>query len=188
MRIRYSVKHLLWLTIAAGVLLGAIAGPRRFSTTAWASFGRIPNLAKVHPRFIRYELDNVSDESVAQLELGRILSPHIVGEAVRRLAKDDVTIADLGGDAGAWYRAHVTLRRINGGIEIRLRLWQRSQAGRNNYGRDTLAWKGLLALLGAYQADAFGELTQASTGQGGVKLRYCRAPRLTFSYVERNLW
>jgi hypothetical protein len=185
------MKRLIGITLAASVLLGLAYGPRRYTASASASISTPPagahsELPRRHPRFIQYDLEILSDEEIIQRELPHIMDGAVIAYATKLLATDGVSEAELGGDAARWFQEHVEITAGESDvITIRVSAWQSWHTGRKNHRRNTLAWKALVALLSAYQADALGDVTDAVdvTPSQSPPL----FPRLFFHNVEGSL-
>jgi hypothetical protein len=188
MRLQFNTKGLLRLTVVVGLVCGIAWGPKKYVTTAYISYGSLPSTSKVHPRFIQYELDQLTDEQVIDAELSYLTGSTVIARAEELLKEQDIAPKQYGGDLKAWLEPRLNITRLSfGAVQINIAHRESWQAGTENYGRKTMAWQTLVALLTAYQEDALGR-TSFTTGSQQVSARYARIPFLSVGRVDRRLW
>lgn len=189
-RFRFSMKGLLLLTLVIAICFGVYFGPRTYVASAIVTFNRLPRSATVtvvHPRFIDYETKWLDRPGLLQAEEVELIGREVMSRAAALLSKAKVSPPDYGSDLEAWLRPRLVITRLESGhLKLELSHRESFHAGRSNHGRDTLSWKVLLALLTAYQEEAFGR-THKCAGTKELPSTCARRPFLTFGYVDGRL-
>src|SRR5688572_22173806 len=182
---RYSIKRLLIFTGVSAVLLGVVFGPRRYVARVQCAYGQpYRTTGAVHPRFLKYEAENLSDAELLAAEEEWILSPGVIQMAIRELIMNDVDLEPLGNDPVKWFRERVEFHPLESNpacVEVTLSHRQPDYMDGWEL-RNTLAFQALTALLGAYRTNCItGHV--ASVDEGGYRI-----PKFSAYDIERRLW